>query len=245
MSKRVTTLVQEYAKAEIGINLRVTENQRDLIEAIHESDMTIAVGDAGTGKTMVALAAGLAHILHPELPQENIVYVRPAVQSQEDLGFLPGSASEKVDPYMAPFWHNARRLLPKKQLMDIVQKEKSVELTTFAFLRGRTFEKAIVILDEAQNCTVTQMKLLLTRLGRNSKVIIVGDIDQSDIDLDGPCGLRDAIYRFHPEVAELVELGPEDNFRSPLVQKILRGYKQNITVPRRLTTGFEDYSSGA
>jgi len=214
-------MVEKYQK--IGIKLRLTPGQLDLIKSIKQHEVTFLTGESGTGKTLISLAEAYFRI-ESEALQEGLTYIRPAVQSQEDLGFLPGSVDDKLEPYMSPFWTLSSSIVPPKRLENYI-KRGDIELRSIAFLRGLTFHRKVVILDEAQNTTRGQMELFLTRLGRGSKYIIIGDTDQKDI--PGAMGLEDAIARFRnlPEVCH-VHLGPENNMRSPLVNKIVEGYKQ-------------------
>ncbi len=198
-------------------------NQRVYLEAIEEHDMTFGVGPAGTGKTYLAVAMAVSALNAKKVSR--IVLVRPAVEAGEKLGFLPGSLQEKVDPYLRPLYDALFDMLEPERVEKMLEKGV-IEVAPLAFMRGRTLNDAFIIMDEAQNTTIEQMKMFLTRLGNNSKAVITGDITQIDLPNPRRSGLVDAInildgvdgIRFcHFEEADVV--------RHALVQRIVRAYE--------------------
>jgi len=165
-------------------------NQRKYVEAIEQNDMTFGVGPAGTGKTYLAVAMAVAAINAKKVSR--IVLVRPAVEAGERLGFLPGSLQEKVDPYLRPLYDALYDLLEPEKVDKMLEKNV-IEVAPLAFMRGRTLNDAFIIMDEAQNTTIEQMKMFLTRMGANSKAVITGDITQIDLPNPRKSGLLDAI----------------------------------------------------
>jgi phosphate starvation-inducible PhoH-like protein len=198
-------------------------NQRKYVEAIEQSDMTFGVGPAGTGKTYLAVAMAVAAINAKKVSR--IVLVRPAVEAGEKLGFLPGSLQEKVDPYLRPLYDALYDLLEPEKVDKMLEKNV-IEVAPLAFMRGRTLNDAFIIMDEAQNTTIEQMKMFLTRMGNNSKAVITGDITQIDLPNPRRSGLVDAI-----NVLEGVEgicfchFEDTDVVRHALVQRIVRAYE--------------------
>jgi phosphate starvation-inducible PhoH-like protein len=184
-------------------------NQRKYVEAIEQSDMVFGVGPAGTGKTYLAVAMAVAAINAKKVSR--IVLVRPAVEAGERLGFLPGTLQEKVDPYLRPLYDALYDLLDPEKVDKMLEKNV-IEVAPLAFMRGRTLNDAFIIMDEAQNTTIEQMKMFLTRMGNNSKAVITGDITQINI-LDGVEG----IHFCHFEDCDVV--------RHALVQRIVRAYE--------------------
>lgn len=204
-----------------------TANQREYIEAIKTNDIVICRGLAGTGKTLIAINAALE--LYEQGLYDRIVIVRPAVEAcGEKIGFLPGGIGDKMKPLVAPIVDNLRVFIRDEGYITTLMAPEQglIEVIPMAFLRGRTLNNCVVIFDEAQNSTVAQMKLFLTRVGQNCKVIINGDSTQSDIDCKN--GLDDIIDRglYNIENIEYIELGEEDIVRSTIVSKILRLYDQ-------------------
>lgn len=198
------------------------ETQKRYINAIKSFTLTFGLGPAGTGKTYIcgALAAQALNEGHVD----RIIITRPAVEAGEELGFLPGEADEKYMPYLIPFLDVLHERLGKSKV-DYLLKTGKIEPAPFAYMRGRTFKNCIVILDEAQNATPTQMKLFLTRIGEGCKVIVNGDEAQKDI--PGPSGLTDAIQRvsFIPSV-KVIKFDSRDIVRSGLVQEIVEAYER-------------------
>jgi phosphate starvation-inducible PhoH-like protein len=198
-------------------------NQRKYVEAIEQNDMTFGVGPAGTGKTYLAVAMAVAAINAKKVSR--IILVRPAVEAGEKLGFLPGSLQEKVDPYLRPLYDALYDLLEPEKVDKMLEKNV-IEVAPLAFMRGRTLNDAFIIMDEAQNTTIEQMKMFLTRMGANSKAVITGDITQIDLPNPRKSGLVDAInildgvegiHFCHFEAADVV--------RHALVQRIVQAYE--------------------
>ena len=197
-------------------------NQRKYMEAIEQNDMTFGVGPAGTGKTYLAVAMAVAALNAKKVSR--IVLVRPAVEAGERLGFLPGTLQDKVDPYLRPLYDALYDLLEPEKVDKMLEKN-IIEVAPLAFMRGRTLNDAFIIMDEAQNTTVEQMKMFLTRLGNNSKAVITGDITQIDLPNPRKCGLVDAINVLDGvEGIEFCHFADVDVVRHVLVQRIVRAY---------------------
>jgi phosphate starvation-inducible PhoH-like protein len=198
-------------------------NQRKYVEAIEQSDMTFGVGPAGTGKTYLAVAMAVAAINAKKVSR--IVLVRPAVEAGEKLGFLPGTLQDKVDPYLRPLYDALYDLLEPDKVDKMLEKNV-IEVAPLAFMRGRTLNDAFIIMDEAQNTTVEQMKMFLTRLGNNSKAVITGDITQIDLPNPRRSGLVDAINVLDGvEGIHFCHFEDTDVVRHALVQRIVRAYE--------------------
>jgi phosphate starvation-inducible PhoH-like protein len=198
-------------------------NQRKYIEAIEQNDMTFGVGPAGTGKTYLAVAMAAAAWNAKKVAR--IVLVRPAVEAGERLGFLPGSLQEKVDPYLRPLYDALYDLLDPEKVDKMLEKN-IIEVAPLAFMRGRTLNDAFIIMDEAQNTTIEQMKMFLTRLGANSKAVITGDITQIDLPNPRKSGLVDAINVLDGvEGIHFCHFEDCDVVRHTLVQRIVRAYE--------------------
>ena len=198
-------------------------NQRKYVEAIEQNDMTFGVGPAGTGKTYLAVAMAVAAINAKKVSR--IVLVRPAVEAGERLGFLPGSLQEKVDPYLRPLYDALYDLLEPEKVDKMLEKNV-IEVAPLAFMRGRTLNDAFIIMDEAQNTTIEQMKMFLTRMGANSKAVITGDITQIDLPNPRKSGLLDAINILNGvEGIHFCHFEDCDVVRHALVQRIVRAYE--------------------
>ena len=198
-------------------------NQRKYVEAIEQNDMTFGVGPAGTGKTYLAVAMAVAAILAKKVSR--IILVRPAVEAGEKLGFLPGSLQEKVDPYLRPLYDALYDLLEPEKVDKMLEKNV-IEVAPLAFMRGRTLNDAFIIMDEAQNTTIEQMKMFLTRMGANSKAVITGDITQIDLPNPRKSGLVDAINVLDGvEGIQFCHFEDFDVVRHALVQRIVRAYE--------------------
>ena len=198
-------------------------NQRKYVEAIEQSDMVFGVGPAGTGKTYLAVAMAVAAINAKKVSR--IVLVRPAVEAGERLGFLPGSLQEKVDPYLRPLYDALYDLLDPEKVDKMLEKNV-IEVAPLAFMRGRTLNDAFIIMDEAQNTTIEQMKMFLTRMGNNSKAVITGDITQIDLPNPRKSGLLDAINILDGvEGIHFCHFEDCDVVRHALVQRIVRAYE--------------------
>ncbi|WP_066757812.1 PhoH family protein [Crocinitomix algicola] len=202
-----------------------TANQRKLVKASYENDMVFAVGPAGTGKTYTSVALAVRALKNREV--KRIVLTRPAVEAGENLGFLPGDLKEKLDPYLQPLFDGLRDMIPAEKLIEYLE-HGVIEIAPLAFMRGRTLDKAFVILDEAQNTTVNQMKMFLTRMGRNAKFIITGDHTQIDLPRNQKSGLIMAVNKLSDiEGIEVVELSANDVIRHKLVKKIIHALKDD------------------
>ena len=198
-------------------------NQRKMVELMDKNDMLFAIGPAGTGKTYTAVALAVKAL--KEKSVKRIVLTRPAVESGENLGFLPGDLKEKLDPYMQPLYDALRDMIPFERLDSYIEKG-IIQIAPLAFMRGRTLDNAFVILDEAQNTTHNQMKMFLTRMGRNAKFIINGDPGQIDLPRRQVSGLKEAMLTLK-EVKGIgfVYLDDKDVLRHRLVKQIISAYK--------------------
>jgi phosphate starvation-inducible PhoH-like protein len=198
-------------------------NQRKLVKASQENDMVFAVGPAGTGKTYTSVALAVRALKNKEV--KRIILTRPAVESGENLGFLPGDLKDKLDPYMQPLYDALRDMIPAEKLIEYIE-HKVIEIAPLAFMRGRTLDKAFVILDEAQNTTNAQMKMFLTRMGSSAKFIITGDVTQIDLPRNQSSGLVMATnFLKNVDGIEIVELDENDVIRHQLVKAIISALK--------------------
>ncbi len=202
-----------------------TPNQKVMVESCKENDMIFAIGPAGTGKTYTAVALAVRALKNKEI--RRIILTRPAVEAGENLGFLPGDLRDKLDPYLQPLYDALRDMLPQKKLIDYLE-DGTIEIAPLAFMRGRTLDNAYVILDEAQNSTSMQLKMFLTRMGKNAKFIITGDITQVDLPGRQISGLKDA-SRILGNIngIKFVFLDEGDVVRHKLVTKIIRAYEND------------------
>ncbi len=207
-----------------------THGQQKYIEAIRENTLTFGIGPAGTGKTYLAMAAAVDSLLNGVV--RRIILTRPAVEAGERLGFLPGDVSAKVDPYLRPLYDALWDMLGPEETASLIERG-TIEIAPLAYMRGRTLNDACVILDEAQNTTPEQMKMFLTRLGFNSKMIITGDISQTDLPTGRHSGLRvvRSILTGIPGVT-FVELGARDVVRHRIVASIVEAYQRFETEER-------------
>ena len=213
-------------------------NQRKYVEAIEQHDMVFGVGPAGTGKTYLAVAMAVAAMNAKKVSR--IVLVRPAVEAGEKLGFLPGSLQEKVDPYLRPLYDALYDLLDPERVDKMLEKNV-IEVAPLAFMRGRTLNDAFIIMDEAQNTTIEQMKMFLTRLGNNSKAVITGDITQIDLPNPRKSGLVDAINVLDGvEGIQFCHFEDSDVVRHALVQRIVRAYDASKPQQQELPLGMGD-----
>ncbi len=200
-----------------------TANQQVLVDTIRANDMTFAVGPAGTGKTYTAVAMAVSALKDKRV--RKIVLTRPAVEAGENLGFLPGDLKEKLDPYLQPLYDALTDMLPFEKVADHLEKGV-IEIAPLAFMRGRTLDKAFVILDEAQNTTVAQMKMFLTRMGRDAKFAITGDISQVDLPRQQLSGLLYAQKNLKDiEGIGMVQLTGEDVVRHRLVRAVIHAFE--------------------
>ncbi|MEQ6123222.1 PhoH family protein [Pseudotenacibaculum sp. MALMAid0570] len=200
-----------------------TENQRKMVSLMQKNDMLFAVGPAGTGKTYTAVALAVKALKEKEV--RRIILTRPAVESGENLGFLPGDLKEKLDPYMQPLYDALRDMIPHEKLESYIEKGV-IQIAPLAFMRGRTLDHAFVILDEAQNTTHSQMKMFLTRMGMHAKFIITGDPGQIDLPRKQVSGLKESLLALKDlEGIAHVYLDDKDVIRHRLVKKIISAYK--------------------
>jgi phosphate starvation-inducible PhoH-like protein len=206
-----------------GLVIKVkTPNQRKLVEAAAKNDIVFAIGPAGTGKTYTAVALAVKALKNKEV--KKIIITRPAVEAGENLGFLPGDLKEKIDPYLRPIYDALDDMIPAEKLKFYLE-NRTIEIAPLAYMRGRTLNKAFILLDEAQNTTSMQMKMFLTRMGIQSKTIITGDKSQVDLPKNQTSGLGEAerILAGINEIA-FVELDGSDVVRHRLVRKIIEAY---------------------
>jgi phosphate starvation-inducible PhoH-like protein len=200
-----------------------TPAQARYLEALARNDLVFGLGPAGTGKTFLAVAAGVGSLLRGDV--DRLIVSRPAVEAGERLGFLPGDLTEKVDPYMAPVWEALTDILGAEQFRRRREKGE-IELAPIAFMRGRTLSQAYIIVDEAQNCSRMQMRMVLTRLGEGAKMVVTGDPSQIDLPQPRDSGLAHAVSLLEGEKGiGVARFGPEDVVRHPLVERIVRAYE--------------------
>ncbi|MCL6747112.1 phosphate starvation-inducible protein PhoH [Prevotella sp. TCVGH] len=197
--------------------------QQQLIDAYHQSDMIFAIGPAGTGKTYLSIALAVRAL--KEKQAKKIILSRPAVEAGEKLGFLPGDMKDKIDPYLQPLYDSLQDMIPAVKLQDMLEKN-IIQIAPLAFMRGRTLNDAVVILDEAQNTTPAQIRMFLTRMGWNTKMIVTGDLTQIDLPKHQKSGLKEAVEILHNvEGISVVELGQKDIVRHKLVTRIVHAYE--------------------
>jgi phosphate starvation-inducible PhoH-like protein len=201
-----------------------SENQQHLIEAYQQNDMVFAVGPAGTGKTYLSIALAVKAL--KDKTAKKIILSRPAVEAGEKLGFLPGDMKDKIDPYLQPLYDALEDMLPQVKLQDMMEKH-IIQIAPLAFMRGRTLSDAVVILDEAQNTTPAQIRMFLTRMGWNTKMIITGDMTQIDLPRSQKSGLIEALHILNNvEGIGVVNLDRRDIVRHKLVTRIVNAYEQ-------------------
>ena len=199
-----------------------SENQQQLIEAYEKNDMIFAVGPAGTGKTYLSIALAVKALKEKAI--KKIILSRPAVEAGEKLGFLPGDMKDKIDPYLQPLYDALEDMIPAVKLQDMMEKH-IIQIAPLAFMRGRTLSDAVVILDEAQNTTSQQIRMFLTRMGMNTKMIITGDLTQIDLPREQRSGLKEALKILEGvEGIGVVKLGQKDIVRHKLVTRIVNAY---------------------
>ena len=199
-----------------------SENQQQLIEAYEKNDMIFAVGPAGTGKTYLSIALAVKALKEKAI--KKIILSRPAVEAGEKLGFLPGDMKDKIDPYLQPLYDALEDMIPAVKLQDMMEKH-IIQIAPLAFMRGRTLSDAVVILDEAQNTTSQQIRMFLTRMGMNTKMIITGDLTQIDLPREQRSGLKEALKILDGvEGIGVVKLGQKDIVRHKLVTRIVNAY---------------------
>lgn len=210
-----------------GVNGRLikaqTSNQRKLVDAVRHNDMVFAIGPAGTGKTYTGVALAVKALKNKEV--KRIILTRPAVEAGENLGFLPGDLKEKLDPYMQPLYDALRDMIPPEKLDNYIEKG-IIQIAPLAFMRGRTLDHAFVILDEGQNTTHAQMKMFLTRMGKNAKFLLTGDPGQIDLPRRVISGLKEALLILKDiKGVGMVFLDDKDVIRHKIVKKVIEAYK--------------------
>ena len=202
-----------------------SEKQKGYVRALRQSDIIISAGPAGTGKTFLAVAVGLTMLLEKKI--ERIILSRPAVEAGERLGFLPGDMKEKVDPYLRPLYDSLYDLFDFEKIQRMIE-IGDIEIAPLAFMRGRTLKNSFAILDEAQNATDTQIKMFLTRIGENSKIVVNGDPTQIDLPNKNMSGLvRSKELLGHLSEIAVIDFDHSDVVRHPLVSKIVKAYSKN------------------
>ncbi len=200
-----------------------TANQRKLVESMRKNDMVFAIGPAGTGKTYTGVALAVQALKSKEV--KRIILTRPAVEAGENLGFLPGDLKEKLDPYMQPLYDALRDMIPAERLESYIEKGV-IQIAPLAFMRGRTLDNAFVILDEGQNTTHAQMKMFLTRMGKNAKFLLTGDPGQVDLPRRTISGLKEALLVLkNVEGIGMIYLDDKDVIRHKLVKSVIAAYK--------------------
>ena len=203
-----------------------SQNQQKLVDAFAKNDMVFAVGPAGSGKTYLSIALAVKAL--KEKTAKKIILSRPAVEAGEKLGFLPGDMKDKIDPYLQPLYDSLQDMLPAAKLQDMMDKGV-IQIAPLAFMRGRTLNDAVVILDEAQNTTTAQIKMFLTRMGWNTKMIITGDLTQIDLPRQQLSGMKEAVTVLDGiEGISIIRLGNKDIVRHKLVTRIVEAYNKII-----------------
>ena len=211
-----------------------SENQQRLVDAFHEHDMVFAVGPAGTGKTYLSIALAVKAL--KEKTARKIILSRPAVEAGEKLGFLPGDMKDKIDPYLQPLYDALEDMIPAAKLREFME-NRLIQIAPLAFMRGRTLSDAVVILDEAQNTTVHQIKMFLTRMGMNTKMIVTGDLTQVDLPAAATSGLTHALKVLDGvKGIARIDFDKRDIVRHKLVQRIVEAYEHYRDKERGATT---------
>jgi phosphate starvation-inducible PhoH-like protein len=205
--------------------------QARYIQSLYDHEMVFALGPAGTGKTYLAVAMAVHMFINKKV--DRIILSRPAVEAGEKLGFLPGDLKEKIDPYLRPLYDALYDMLPPEKVITCME-QGEIEVAPLAFMRGRTLSNAFIILDEAQNTTPTQMKMFLTRLGEGSRMVITGDLTQTDLPKDVKSGLRDATNRLQNiDEISVIGFGDSDVVRHPLAARIVQAYEEYESKKRK------------
>ena len=227
LSADISTSKVSYKPILHGVNGKVIKakslNQRRIVDAVHNSNMVFAIGPAGTGKTYTGIALAVRALKQKEV--KRIILTRPALEAGENLGFLPGDLKEKLDPYMQPLYDALKDMIPSDKLKKYIEDE-TIQIAPLAFMRGRTLDNAFVILDEGQNTTHSQMKMFLTRMGKNAKFLINGDPGQIDLPSRIKSGIKEALLILKDtDGIEIVRLNDGDIIRNTLVKNIIDAYK--------------------
>lgn len=213
------------------------ENQQKLVQAFRKNDMVFALGPAGTGKTYIAIALAVKALKNKEV--KRIILSRPAVEAGEKLGFLPGDMKDKIDPYLQPLYDALEDMITPAKLKDYIE-NKTVQIAPLAFMRGRTLNDAVIILDEAQNTTTHQIKMFMTRLGMNAKMIITGDVTQIDLPPSQLSGLKHALRVLNNvEGIGRIDFDKKDIVRHKLVQRIVDAYEKEDELGRLKSENIE------
>lgn len=224
-----TSVIADVLTEKIKVSGRIkevtakTKNQKKYVESINKNDIVFGIGPAGTGKTYLAVAMAVNHYITKKV--NRIILTRPAVEAGERLGFLPGDIADKINPYLRPLYDALYTMLDFDRVSGLIEKGV-IELAPLAFMRGRTLDDAFIILDEAQNATIEQMKMFLTRMGFNSKAVITGDITQIDLPIEKRSGLvviKDVLNNI--EGIDFIEFTKVDVVRNPIVQRIIKAYE--------------------
>jgi len=228
--KELETSVQSHKPILHGVSGRIIKarslNQRKIIDSVAENDMVFAIGPAGTGKTYTGIALAVKALKNKNV--KKIILTRPAIEAGENLGFLPGDLKEKLDPYMQPLYDSLKDMIPAEKLKKYLEDEV-IQIAPLAFMRGRTLDNAFVILDEGQNTTHSQMKMFLTRMGKNAKFIITGDPGQVDLPRNSISGLKEAILILgNTSGVGIVHLDESDVIRNKLVKKVVNAYRNYL-----------------
>ena len=215
-----------------GLRIKArTAGQQRLVEAVKESDMVFAIGPAGSGKTYTAVALAVKALKDRQV--RRIILTRPAVEAGENLGFLPGDLKDKLDPYLQPLYDALRDMIPVPKLAEYIE-NGIIQIAPLAFMRGRTLDNAFVILDEAQNATLPQVKMFLTRMGRSAKFVITGDVTQIDLPRNQPSGLVPAVDMLrNVDGISVIELDEKDIIRHELVTRVVQAFRERDEVRER------------
>lgn len=226
IDKFVALYEEEIIKDSYGKPIRVkTLGQKIYVDSVKNHDVVFGIGPAGTGKTFLAVTLAVTALKRGQV--KRIILTRPAVEAGESLGFLPGDLKEKVDPYLRPVYDALYQILGKEQTSRLMERE-IIEIAPLAYMRGRTLDDAFVILDEAQNTTIMQMKIFLTRLGFNSKMIVNGDVSQIDLPKNVKSGLIDAVEKLRNiKKIDFIHLSAKDVVRHPVVAEIINAYSDS------------------
>lgn len=226
IDKFVALYEEEIIKDSYGKSIRVkTLGQKIYVDSVKNHDVVFGIGPAGTGKTFLAVTLAVTALKRGQV--KRIILTRPAVEAGESLGFLPGDLKEKVDPYLRPVYDALYQILGKEQTSRLMERE-IIEIAPLAYMRGRTLDDAFVILDEAQNTTIMQMKMFLTRLGFNSKMIVNGDVSQIDLPKNVKSGLIDAVEKLRNiKKIDFIHLSAKDVVRHPVVAEIINAYSDS------------------
>lgn len=226
IDKFVALYEEEIIKDSYGKPIRVkTLGQKIYVDSVKNHDVVFGIGPAGTGKTFLAVTLAVTALKRGQV--KRIILTRPAVEAGESLGFLPGDLKEKVDPYLRPVYDALYQILGKEQTSRLMERE-IIEIAPLAYMRGRTLDNAFVILDEAQNTTIMQMKMFLTRLGFNSKMIVNGDVSQIDLPKNVKSGLIDAVEKLRNiKKIDFIHLSAKDVVRHPVVAEIINAYSDS------------------